>query len=152
MTSAVVAISSVIAVLGTGQKGTIEPHEPVTALASLVEGADSVSAAVVGAHTSLALNARESRFAETNTVLTHSVIIAVVGTGLNTAVLSAPSSHAAASAIEADTMTSAIRRACAERAVREGVAREAYAFATDTCSVAGAVVVTGLGLDTSNHE
>lgn len=80
------------------------------------------------------------------------MVIAVVGAGLGTAILSGPTGHASAGAIEANTMTSAVSGASAEGAIGEGKSREADALAVHAGSVARAVIVTGLTLDTSDHK
>jgi len=150
--SAIVAITLLIAVLCASQQRAIESRESISALARLVQSADSISAAIVRADSGLAFNTRESRLAEADSIFALPMVIAIVGASLDTAILGTPPSHAPACSIEANTMASAISGACSERAVRERVVGVALTLSSNTCSVSRTVVVASLGLNTRNYK
>lgn len=148
----VVAVALVVAVLSARQQRAIKAGETRAALAGHVQGANSVSAASVGADTCLTLHTRESRVTEADTIFTLSTTIAIVRARLHTAILRGPARHTTTSSIEADTMARAISGAGSQGTVGECEAREALAFTVHTSSVARTVVVTSLALNARDHE
>jgi hypothetical protein len=88
--SAIVAIALVIAVVLAGQQGAVESCEALLAVAGHVECAHTISSAVVGANTSLALNSGVTCLAQAHTVLANSVVIAVAWACSQAAIAASP--------------------------------------------------------------
>lgn len=114
MASSIVAITLAVAVILANQKRAVESSEALTTSAGQVNSTNTVSIAIIGADTSLALNTRITRLAKTDAVFACTMLIAIAGAGSQTAITPSPAILATAGAIETNSVTSAVRRAGSE--------------------------------------